>query len=66
MYVSKHNIHVDIIILLSISPAEQTIPNEQTIPAALLAMQAYIVHVSFLLIVGLTAMHVQMGVACVM
>ena len=49
MYVSKHNIHVDIVILSSISPAEQTIP------ATLLAMQAYIVRVSFLLIVGLTA-----------
>ena len=59
-YVSKPNIHVDIVILSSISPAEQTIP------AALLAMQAYIVHVSFLLIVGLTTMHVQVGVACVM
>ena len=57
MYVSKPNIHVDIVILSSISPVEQTIP------AALLAMQAYIVHVSFLLIVGL---HVQVGVACVM
>ena len=61
MYVSNpNNIHVDIVILSSMSPAEQTIP------AALLAMQAYIVHMGFLLIVGLTAMHVQVGVACVM
>ena len=28
-------------------------------------MKAYIVHVSFLLIVGMTTMQVQVGVACV-